>query len=171
MKPEPRQFDYCLTPLWTTSIFLPVALGLVYWLSREEIGIKPFAIIAGVVAAGAPFKNTLMICRVRIDEDQVYIDYLSPIRRNRVIRHADVSGYHSLCFKTPKRGLAPINMTLRLREGSTIMILGGMRNPGQLDELFMQLYPNANREIRTPSEFAGAVARDFGQSFKPSNRP
>lgn len=151
--------EYNLTQLWWTLFVLPIALGIAFSLTMNKIGMTEFLVISGIVSAWVLIKNTFIICRVIVKKEAVQIDCLFPLRRIRAIPHAQVSSYNSFCVKTAKRGLEPVHMTLSLKEGSSSMSMGGMKNPAELDDVFMRIYPNASREVRTPAAIAKAVRR------------
>jgi len=147
---ERDAFTYDWKP-WRQWLLMVALAFIIGYLKRGPFG-KPEWIIFAIVSLCLLLKMTFFTCRVEVDSGSMQMKPLWPFRRRRNISHTDVRRYHSSCVEN-KLGRFPVTVIISVKDASPLLLMGGMKNYRELNELIMRIYPNAETSTVTFRKF------------------
>lgn len=117
-------------------------LVIVFFELKEEDShwiIYPFALAPTLIGA------FYWIAKVNVDEDEIRIDYLIPLRKARVIQHGDVESYAPL-KGTNGKGKSFMGFLKPVKEPSAILLSSlGTKNFPELSDFLESIYSTENQ--------------------------
>ena len=137
-----HEFGYRWATMLRSIYLIPIAAVFVYWQqgSLSQVAIIVLALISLLVLG----RNALVLYRVDINDREITIKYLLPLRTNKTYTHQDIESYTELSINVGDSESPIAGFLTPIQDKRHMLNQDGAKDFEELNAVLKEIYPTAS---------------------------